>query len=477
MTNKKTSSKSKLINEIKMLKKQIESTLAKNKKKDIKREFEMQLFNKANELIQQKTDYINPRSRKSLNKSIVKAKSKRLTNIIYVLENINVLGNEKITTNKLKLIKSNIENQLEENKVIIGDKVIVFDGSVSDVVISYKSNSLYKFFQYTKKSITNYLTQRLHAKGNIKCNFIMKCVLVKSGEELEFLMTTLPHIVNNINDISDVIDSLFNDFSKRLDIIKLSSSGWIFSNTVSIESKTVKYIPLKANSYIELPKWISGKKCCVNVKNEDNECFKWSILSCLFNKEVNQDRLFKVNQYRKFVDKLIWDGIKFPTKIDDIHKFEKNNPTIAINVFIIDNDSKEKGENRICPYYSSKLYKDRTIINLLLIEDKQNNHYVWIKNFNRFMGHDNNHKFYYCTHCLQKYSTNEKLEEHKISCSIQDISKIEMPKEGSVTKFKNFYKMLKVPFVYYADFESYLVPVVGCDNDNNKSSTTVFQKH
>ena len=42
-----------------------------------------------------------------------------------------------------------------------------------------------------------------------------------------------------------------------------------------------------------------------------------------------------------------WKGITYPTKINDWKAFEKNNPTIALNILYI----KEK---EICPAYISK---------------------------------------------------------------------------------------------------------------------------
>ena len=43
-----------------------------------------------------------------------------------------------------------------------------------------------------------------------------------------------------------------------------------------------------------------------------------------------------------------WKGINCPSKIDDQKMFEKNNPTIALNILFI----KEK---EICPAYISKI--------------------------------------------------------------------------------------------------------------------------
>lgn len=483
---KKTSSNLKFIREIKSLSKQIEKANAKINKSDKKNDDYMKLFNEANQLIHQKRDYIHPKTLQSLLTNVMKFKSKRLSQIIHILKNIDLLGNVKYVMSKSKDITQKINAAIKKKDSITIQYKNVFDGSVSDATISYKTESIEDFFMTTKDTIINYLKNRVNNKGSIKCYFILLANFSKmipgfddedqQNEYLDFYLSTKTMIMNNSIDIHDNFDSLLNYFMDAIENVKINSSGWVFENTVSIEIKTIKYKPLRGSSYIELPEWIKNKKCCVNVKNNDNECFKWAVLSCLFNSQANQDKLYKVNQYKKFEDKVNWQNIKFPTKIDDIQKFEKNNETISINIFIIDNDSKDRGENRICPYYSSK-YNDRTVINLLLIEDDKNNHYVWIKNFNRLMGCQNHHKVFYCTRCLQKYSSIEKLEEHKKDCLNNDVTKVMMPEAGSITQFKNFGKMLKVPFVYYADFESYLIPVSGCNNNNKKSFTDIFQRH
>ena len=37
-----------------------------------------------------------------------------------------------------------------------------------------------------------------------------------------------------------------------------------------------KYNPTRAGKYINLPKWISLKKACINIKNKDETCFKYA---------------------------------------------------------------------------------------------------------------------------------------------------------------------------------------------------------
>jgi hypothetical protein len=43
--------------------------------------------------------------------------------------------------------------------------------------------------------------------------------------------------------------------------------------------------------------------------------------------------------------------------------------------------------------------------------------------------------------------------------------------------YKDIRKQLKVPYVIYADFESLLVPIEGCENDPEKSQTAKTTKH
>ena len=47
---------------------------------------------------------------------------------------------------------------------------------------------------------------------------------------------------------------------------------------------------------------------------------------------------------RPFINNYYWEGINYPSKIEDSKRFEKNNPTVALNVLFI----KEKD---ICPAY------------------------------------------------------------------------------------------------------------------------------
>ena len=96
-------------------------------------------------------------------------------------------------------------------------------------------------------------------------------------------------------------------------------------------------------------------------------------------------------------------------------------------------------------------------MDLLLLIDNEKSHYVYIKDFNRFMFHrtKNKNKKCFCKSCLQCFSENFSeniLIKHKEIClSINGKQSVKL--EEGIIKFENYFKKIPVPFKIYADFE------------------------
>ena len=135
--------------------------------------------------------------------------------------------------------------------------------------------------------------------------------------------------------------------------------------------KICRYTPIEGSSYIESPKKIRNTHSVVNIKNEDDKCFLYSVLAALHPVEKNTDR---VSNYEAYIEELKTDGIKFPVKIQQIPRFENMND-LTINVY-----TTNKSGSDIWPVYISKRRGDDPI-NLLLLSDDEKSHYTLIKNF------------------------------------------------------------------------------------------------
>ena len=247
-------------------------------------------------------------------------------------------------------------------------------------------------------------------------------------------------------------------------------SGWTIQSIENHYINIVNYSPLKGSSYIKLPQELrNSAKGLINMKNKDNECFRWCHIRHLNPQDKDPQRIKKTD--KQYIEKLDYSSIEFPVTVKQINKIEKQN-NICINLF----GYEEKQKFPI--YISKEKYQDH--MELLLITEGENKHYVLIKDFNKFMFSQtkHEHKKHFCMNCLQCFSREDVLSEHINNCiSINGKQSIKMPEKGEKVYFKNQHKQLSVPFVIYADFEAITEKVDSCLPNNEKSYTEAYQKH
>ena len=80
----------------------------------------------------------------------------------------------------------------------------------------------------------------------------------------------------------------------------------------------------------------------INPQNNDEECFKWTVIAALHHKEIKKDHQ-RISRLRPYENQHNWEGLEFPVSIKKIDNFEKNNPDIAVNVLF--NNKKNQKRN------------------------------------------------------------------------------------------------------------------------------------
>ena len=131
------------------------------------------------------------------------------------------------------------------------------------------------------------LATMLQLHGGLKFNYEINCAMVKYldgeliAEDTRWVNSTM-RTVNNSSEIDTKIKQAMQQIQQAVPELEAKNgSMWTFSKVLMIHLNVAKYKPLKGSSYMELPKELATKKAIVNVKNTDNECFRWSILSAL----------------------------------------------------------------------------------------------------------------------------------------------------------------------------------------------------
>ena len=144
-----------------------------------------------------------------------------------------------------------------------------------------------------------------------------------------------------------------------------------------------------------------------------------------------------------------WSEIS--SHLSDINKFENHNSSISVNVFGY--------EKLVYPLRISKYnYKRESTVNLLLISDDTKQHYCWSKDICKLLSlqtSNDGHVRHVCFRCLNTFKTEKSLASHHEYCKSHEAIKIELPKEGTKISFQNHNRSMRVPFIVYADFESF----------------------
>ena len=82
-----------------------------------------------------------------------------------------------------------------------------------------------------------------------------------------------------------------------------------------------------------------------------------------------------------------------------------------------------------------------------------------------------------CFRYLNTFNTEKSLASHHEYCKSHEAIKIELPEKGSKLSFKNDNRSMRVPFIVYADFESFTPQLSTCQPNPDESYIKRYQKH
>ena len=321
------------------------------------------------------------------------------------------------------------------------------------------------------------ITSGLRNNRRTKVKLTLKCYMEKPSILGEIIIQPFAfHSTIEVNlDGTDEEDLYITMTEKVIEkmakLEQASGSGWRLHSIIKFELHTVRYNPLRGETWVPLPKELANKKAIINPKNEDNKCFLWCVLRALNHCEKNPQRIDK--KLKEKENTLNMDRIEYPVILKDIDKFENQNQTVSITVFGYDRKIVYPLKN------SDNTDREHNIV-LILIKEEGVNHYCLVKNLSRLLlsqvsKHKEKHHF--CMRCLNAFCSHKSLNKHQEYCGKHEAVKINMPEEGTMLKFKNYYRREKVLFVIYADFESCIKSIHTCDLNPESSYTKQYQKH
>ena len=237
-------------------------------------------------------------------------------------------------------------------------------------------------FASTQNAISEKLSQLLQQKGPFKASLTARVELKKSpivdGEEVfehvrPYFNSPTFTIMNEFQiklELEGAEEKILNWIAKWIS----KGSGWVIENI-----NIVSYVPLKGRSYLPLPEELrNSRKGLINLKNTDNECFRWCHIRHLHPLQRNPQRI--TARDKELVKTLDYSGVTFPVSIKDMDKIERQNK-ININVL-------GYSDGNPYPIRSSKEKYEDTLNVLLIVKEGEDNqpdqkHFVYVKDVNQ----------------------------------------------------------------------------------------------
>ena len=323
---------------------------------------------------------------------------------------------------------------------------------------SYKVNGKPKmdvdtFFNRIRKELLELIERELKTQTSARTQTTAWIRFVRDDEEgqerVELAFNSLMTSVYRGSKMDKIVDGMTTDMKFQIENPALLNSRFIFDEFLYLDVNFHQLNLMRGSSYLPLPDWLVRKKAIVNPHNDDEECFKWSVIA-VENAGMKDPQC--VSNLRKFTDNYDWSGLELPVSIKDIGKFETRN-NISVNVLAV--------EGRDI-YIHRKGQRVGREINLLMVSKDGIRHYTAIKSLRRLLSSKNSNtkcKQDFCMNCLQGFTQESSRDQHQVYCENNESVRVEMPKQGSTVEFRDGQNQFRVQYIMYPDFELILEPM------------------
>ena len=302
------------------------------------------------------------------------------------------------------------ETRIKEPKPF---KPIELEQAFGGAYRSYRINEKPKmdvdtFFNRIRKELIELIKRELKTRTSARIQMTVWIRFVRDGpprgpgeahdeegqERVELAFNSLMTSVYRGSETDQIVDGMIDNMKCQIENPGLLNSRFVFDGFLYLDVNFHQLNLTRGSSYLSLPDWLARKKAIVNPHNDDEECFKWSVITA---EKVGMKDPQRVSNLRKFTDNYDWSGLEFPVSIKDIGKFENRN-NISVNVLAVEGRD-------IYIHRKGRRMMGREI-NLLMVSEDGTNHYTAIKSLSRLLKSSNTKhkcKRHFCMNCLQGF--------------------------------------------------------------------------
>ena len=168
--------------------------------------------------------------------------------------------------------------------------------------------------------IIDYLYNIIEEKSGVKYHISLTTKLKKDGNDgvertSEPVFRSIKYLATLPTQLNDQITEAYFKIIESLETFMRNGSGWQIDQVTKLEIEIAQFSPIYVSSYIPLPAKLKAKKAILNVQNDDDKCFMWSVLAARHPAKHNPNR---VSNYLPYENTLDLSMLVFPTPLSQI---------------------------------------------------------------------------------------------------------------------------------------------------------------
>ena len=98
-------------------------------------------------------------------------------------------------------------------------------------------------------------------------------------ERIELAFNSLMTSVYRGSETDQIVDRMIANMKFQIENPALLNSRFVFDEFLYLDVNFHQLNLTRGSSYLPLPHWSARKKAIVNPHNDDEECFKWSVIA------------------------------------------------------------------------------------------------------------------------------------------------------------------------------------------------------
>ena len=98
-------------------------------------------------------------------------------------------------------------------------------------------------------------------------------------ERVELAFNSLMTSVYRGSETDQIVDRMIAKMKFQIENPALLNNRFVFDEFLYLDVNFHQLNLMRGSSYLPLPDWLARKKATVNPHNDDEECFKWSVIA------------------------------------------------------------------------------------------------------------------------------------------------------------------------------------------------------